>query len=134
MRISRVMTHAILVGVLTGVGLPVNAQTSNAPAASEQRRSVGQTAGDSTITVKVKSALIGDEQVKARNIDVDTKRGVVYLKGTVASNAEKDKAVSLARQVAGVREVQDRLTVGSASTGASNPDPSSMTRSPEEKQ
>ena len=40
---------------------------------------------DSTITAKVKTALIADPDVKGLKIDVDTKNGVVTLKGPPTS-------------------------------------------------
>jgi hyperosmotically inducible periplasmic protein len=42
---------------------------------------------------------------------VDTKQGVVELKGTVDSNATKERATELARQVDGVRRVVNNLKV-----------------------
>ena len=68
-----------------------------------------ETVSDATINSKVKATLAADDLVKARNIDVDTVRGVVTLNGTVNSAAEKSQAISLARKVEGVREVKDNL-------------------------
>ena len=78
-------------------------------AAAEPARGPVQTASDATLTAKVKAALGNDELVKARNIDVDTMRGVVTLNGTVNSAAEKERALSLARNVEGVSNVRDNL-------------------------
>jgi hyperosmotically inducible protein len=52
-----------------------------------------------------------DDHVRARNIDVDTKDGVVTLSGTVNSRDERDRALRLASETSGVRGVTDRLTV-----------------------
>ena len=46
-------------------------------------------------------------------IDVDTKNGVVTLTGTVESQAEADKAVSVAKGIRGVTNVKSKLKVGS---------------------
>jgi osmotically-inducible protein OsmY len=43
--------------------------------------------------------------VDGLDIDVDTKQGVVALKGTVDSDAERQAAVELARDIKGVRRV-----------------------------
>lgn len=51
-------------------------------------------------------------------MDVDTIDGTVYLKGSVATEAEKERAAQLARSVAGVRAVVNDLEVRTASTGA----------------
>lgn len=78
-------------------------------ASAQPARGPVQTASDATITAKVKTALGNDELVKARNIDVDTVRGTVTLNGSVGSAAEKERAISLARNVEGVSDVRDNL-------------------------
>lgn len=63
------------------------------------------------LTAKIKSKMALDDTVKALDIDVDTNDGVVTLSGTVHSAAERTRAVQLARETAGVKTVNDRLTV-----------------------
>ena len=84
---------------------------ASAPPSAEPRGPV-QTASDASLTAKVKTALAADELVKARNIDVDTLRGVVTLNGMVGSAAEKERAISLAKRVEGVASVKDNLRAG----------------------
>jgi hypothetical protein len=50
--------------------------------------SAGDRVSDQALETKVKSALIGDDRVKARNIEVEVRNGVVSLAGTVDSSAE----------------------------------------------
>lgn len=69
----------------------------------------GQT--DAGITTSVKSKLAADEAVKAYQIDVDTKEHVVTLSGRVDSAVARDRAMMLARQTDGVRDVIDDLAV-----------------------
>lgn len=71
---------------------------------------------DAWITAKVQAKYFGDDEVKARNIDVTTQSGVVVLRGTVASEAERRQAVALARNTDGVREVTDQLRVDATAT------------------
>jgi len=52
-----------------------------------------------------------DDEVKARAIDVTTNGSTVTLTGTVGSKAEHDRAVSLARDTAGVTHVIDQLRI-----------------------
>ena len=75
-------------------------------------KTISSTLDDATITARVKTALLNDTQVNATKIDVTTSNGVVNLSGTVRSKTEEDRAVQLARQVSGVREVKANLTVG----------------------
>ena len=66
---------------------------------------------DPGITAAVKARLIEDATVKAYQIDVDTSNKVVTLSGAVATAAAKERAIAVARQTDGVREVVDRITV-----------------------
>jgi len=60
---------------------------------------------DSWITTKVKSDLLASSKVPGTEVKVETVNGVVSLSGTVASQAEKDKAVTEARGIKGVKRV-----------------------------
>ncbi|HEY6929717.1 MAG TPA: BON domain-containing protein [Thermoanaerobaculia bacterium] len=98
-----------------------NPSAEGAPAASGSTNPVSEAAGkvaekvdDVAITSAVKAKLIGDSDVAARKIDVDTKDGVVTLKGTVSSEQEKDKALQIARNTKGVQRVEDQLMVRSS--------------------
>ena len=94
-------------------GKSADTRPSNASSTtSDPARGPVQTAADATITAKVKTALGNDELVKARNIDVDTLRGVVTLNGSVGSTAEKERAITLAKRVEGVSDVRDNLRAG----------------------
>ena len=66
---------------------------------------------DAGITTKVKSQLIADDQVKARNISVETENGVVTLTGEVKTSDEEAKALQIARATKGVSNVVDRITI-----------------------
>lgn len=74
-------------------------------------KTVGETIDDTTITTRVKTAMLNDPAVGGLSIDVDTFKGAVTLSGRVKSQAEKDQAVALARRVSGVTEVKDALQV-----------------------
>jgi hyperosmotically inducible protein len=66
---------------------------------------------DGTLTAKIKAKMALDDLVKARTIDVDTGNGVVTVSGHVGSEAERQRALQLARDTRGVRSVVDRLVV-----------------------
>ena len=63
------------------------------------------------ITAKIKSKMVLDDLVKARNIDVNTNGSVVTLTGVVGSEAERQRALQLAKQTEGVTSVIDHLRV-----------------------
>jgi len=74
---------------------------------------------DAGITSAVKSKMAADDTVKASEINVDTHNHVVTLNGTVGSNAERERAVMIARNTNGVNSVIDDLRVGPVATSGS---------------
>jgi hyperosmotically inducible protein len=81
------------------------------------KRSIGTIVDDSVISTTVKSKMIADEFVKARHIDVDVLKGVVYLIGVVDSSSQKRMAADIARGVEGVQRVENQLFIGRTSAG-----------------
>lgn len=75
----------------------------------------GNAIEDGTITAKVKTALLADPDVKGLAIDVDTKDGVVTLKGTADKAANRDRAVAIAKDTSGVKSVDSQLVVKASS-------------------
>jgi hyperosmotically inducible periplasmic protein len=71
---------------------------------------------DTLLTTKVQAMFYLDREVKAANIDVTTRGGVVTLTGTVANEVVRKKAVADAKSTDGVRQVVDKLTVTSAAS------------------
>src|SRR5918992_1164317 len=82
-----------------------------APLTAACGKTVGETIDDTTITTRVKTAMLNDPAVGGLRIDVDTFKGVVTLSGSVKNQAEKDTAIALARKIDGVVEVKDSLQV-----------------------
>lgn len=65
---------------------------------------------DAWITLKVKSTLLFHRSVSAMT-EVSTKDGVVTLKGTADNEAQKDLTAEYVRDVDGVKEVMNEMTV-----------------------
>lgn len=87
------------------VGAQVGAKTA------EAANKAGEVLSEGALTAKIKSKMALDDLVQARSIDVTTSGHVVTLSGNVRSAAERDRALQLARETAGVTQVVDRLTV-----------------------
>ena len=83
-----------------------------APVTVWSQQTVGERIDDAEITARVKAALIDNDQVKARDIDVETQAGAVQLSGFVDSEAEKSAAESTAKSVEGVTQIDNALIVG----------------------
>ena len=69
---------------------------------------------DAGITTAVKSQLAADDQVKAYQIDVDTRDKIVTLSGAVDTSEAKTRAAEIARSQKGVVDVVDNVTVTAA--------------------
>ena len=74
-------------------------------------KTIAETTDDATITARVKTMLLPAPPLGATRIDVETTQGVVTMSGTVKSQAEADRAVQLARQAPGVKDVKSTLQV-----------------------
>jgi hyperosmotically inducible protein len=72
-------------------------------------KTVAETIDDGMITARVKTTLLNDTQLGAMKIDVDTANGVVTISGLVKSKEEEMRAVELARQTPGVKDVKSTL-------------------------
>jgi len=81
---------------------------------------------DAGITTNVKSKMAADDTVKAHEINVDTKNGVVHLQGVVPTLADKADAERLALDTDGVVAVTNDLKV--ATSSGSSPAASPSTR------
>ena len=80
-------------------------------AGDEYTRSTGESIDDRATTGRVKSALGDDSQYKYPDVKVATFKGTVQLSGFVDTRDQKTKAGDLAKQVTGVKEVANNITV-----------------------
>ena len=66
---------------------------------------------DAKITTVITTRFLFDSEVDGTDIDVDTDNGIVKLKGSVETEAEKQLAVKIAKNAEDVRDVVDELTI-----------------------
>jgi hyperosmotically inducible periplasmic protein len=78
-------------------------------------------AKDAALTERVKTALAGDSASAARDIEVETRDGVVQLSGFVDSEDQRTAALMRARSVQGVQEVRNDLSLRDDSRSANRP-------------
>lgn len=78
---------------------------------SQEDRTAGQTFDDQSITASIKTKMLADQEVSGLDINVDTFKGNVTLKGFVDSEHEAEKAVAIARNTSGVTQVRSKLVV-----------------------
>ena len=66
---------------------------------------------DDAIYDYVRRKLASDQIVKGGGLQVDVQKGVVTLRGTVEEQKQKERAAKLAKKIAGVKSVDNQLTV-----------------------
>jgi hyperosmotically inducible protein len=94
--------------------LTVTAGQPSAATSTAAPPTAAASAGDETLTARIKSQLSSDTQIKGAPLDVSAKNGVVLLQGTVTTKAAKQRALTLARGTDGVTQVVDRIRIGKA--------------------
>ncbi len=77
----------------------------------KDERSAEQIADDIHLTTTIKAALLGDEHLRAWDINVDTYRNVVTLHGSVENEAELKLAEDITRRTPGVKSVDSQLVI-----------------------
>jgi hyperosmotically inducible periplasmic protein len=80
-------------------------------AVTRGQETVGAYADDTAITTAVKSRYVGNKDVDASSIRVETLNGTVMLSGFAKSDNEKSTAETLARRVNGVKSVKNQIAV-----------------------
>ena len=78
-------------------------------ASTRTQQSAGEKVDDSVLTTKVKAAIFNEPTLKSAQINVETFKGTVQLSGFVRSRADINKAVEVARGVAGVTSVKNDM-------------------------
>lgn len=78
-------------------------------ASTSTREGTGEYVDDSVITTKVKAEIFNEPTLKSMEINVETFKGTVQLSGFVTSSANIEKAVTIARNVKGVRSVKNDM-------------------------
>jgi len=95
------------------VGLPLVAVVGGAGCAAGSRyeRSTGEYIDDKGLNSRVRSALAENPEYKFGDVQVTSFRGTVQLSGFVNTADQKKKAGEIAQTVAGVKGVENNITV-----------------------
>ena len=98
-----------LILVASLAALPISMMTGCA--VTSGRESAGEYVDDKTLGTKIKTALTRDPTVKAHQVNVTAFRGAVQLSGFVDSQAQKDRATEIIKNMDGVKELHNDLVV-----------------------
>lgn len=99
---------ALLMGMALGFAVIAAPAFASEPPKAEHAHAMGESnepVSDSWITTKVKADLLGTKNVPSTEIKVDTVNGVVTLSGEVGGEAERERAITVAKGIKGVVEV-----------------------------
>ena len=78
-------------------------------------QSLAATNSDAWLITKVKTSLMFHRSVSATATEVDAKDGIVTLRGTAASQAQKDLTTEYAKDVDGVKDVKNEMVASKPS-------------------
>ncbi|MBX9916501.1 MAG: BON domain-containing protein [Nitrosomonas sp.] len=76
---------------------------------TQKQEGTGEYLDDTVITTKVKAAILNEPTLKSAEINVETFKGAVQLSGFVSSSASINKAIEVAKGVAGVKSVRNSM-------------------------
>lgn len=108
---------------------PHNTATDNTGRNARDRSGQTMTSGDQseseidrTVTQKIRQLLMDDDALStnAKNVKIITVNGVVTLRGVVNSDREKNEVGRKAKDVSGVKNVDNQLEVKTDSAAARN--------------
>ena len=86
-----------------------------APPAAMPTPAIGSGGNDFFLYTQARAAVNADPELRAANLILEVKEGVLTLSGTVASAAQKSKAEQLVRE-SGVKSVKNQLRVSAGSS------------------
>jgi hyperosmotically inducible protein len=103
---------ALSVSLALGAASPALAgEQGTPPQPVNSERSAGTALDDASITASVKSQLLADDRTEGLDINVDTHKGRVTLRGGADSQEDKDAATAIASAVSGVVSVENLIVV-----------------------
>jgi len=111
---QQTLMMALVAGLVAVAPLTAGAQDKTDKAVDKTKEVAKDTkvaVTDSWLTSKAKIALFSDDRVKGSQVKVETKDGVVHLRGKVDSAEAKAAATSVAQGIDGVKSVKNDLQV-----------------------
>jgi osmotically-inducible protein OsmY len=96
---------------LTGFLLSLFVASFLGCATASKQETTGEYIDDATVTARVKTAIYQEPTLKVAQINVETLRGEVQLSGFVNTTDAKSRAGEVAREVKGVKSVNNDLQV-----------------------
>lgn len=111
--LAMVFTCLATIAILSGgcSNAPSQSGANHGGDAAPEKKSLGDSIGDATLTVSVKMSLAFGKGVRGSDISVHTDHRIVTLTGKVGSEAERQLAARIASETEGVQDVVNLLEV-----------------------
>ena len=90
---------------------------SNPTRAEDRSQSQTRQKSDELLATAVHDSLAKDARVNSMQVRVSAHEGIVQLSGTVLRDGDRDAAEHIARRVAGVRDVTNKIVVSADPAG-----------------
>jgi osmotically-inducible protein OsmY len=97
--------------ILTLSSLPLLLGISGCASGSRYEQSTGERIDDHGTSARIKAKLAEDPQHKFEDVNVVTFKGVTQLSGFVNTRDQKTRAGTLAKNVEGVHDVENNITI-----------------------
>jgi hyperosmotically inducible protein len=104
-------TNSLFLAMCLGLTMGAVVTGVTGCAGDRYNRSTGEQIDDESVRLRVNSALHGNADYKFSGVNVAVFKGTVQLSGFVDTSDQKSRAVDLAKQVTGVKDVADSITV-----------------------
>ena len=104
MRILLLITALLLTGCSTGM-------LTGGDYYKDQPRTEGVASSDATVSASVRRRMVDDPALSHYTIGVTTYKGIVTLTGSVANYRERNRAEEIAKEVSGVRSINNEIVV-----------------------
>jgi len=115
----KIQANGLCLALCLGFATAAGVVTFTGCAGDRYNRSTGEYIDDKSIDSRVRDALSDNPEYKFEGVSVTSFKGTVQLSGFVDSWAQKMSAAHIAKQVQGVKDVDNNITVkgGNDSTG-----------------
>ena len=107
----KIQSNRLCALLASGLLAVITVGTLSGCAGDRYTRSTGEHIDDESVRLRVNSALHDNADYKFNGVVVTVFKGTVQLSGFVNKRDQKNKAVEIAKQVEGVKDVADSITV-----------------------
>jgi hyperosmotically inducible periplasmic protein len=104
-------TNSLLVAACVGIAALGSIAGLTGCAGNRTDRSTGEYIDDKSLDVRVHDALKDNAEYKFDDVNVTSFRGTVQLSGFVDTSAQKSKAGEIAKNVEGVKDIENNISV-----------------------